>query len=146
PGEGFARQKARPRASPARADVVVRIWDQQGSEIYSSEPGTDAPSVDSFGFTSVVTSRGNWRVYSTTVRNNIVQVAQSTRVREALATDMALRAMLPLVALFPALMALVWITVGRGLKPLDELAAVMRVRPAFAHEPLPYHPVPDEVK
>jgi len=146
PSEGFIRQKPRPILSRRSADVVVRIWDQEGSEIYSSEPGSDAPRVEAFGFTSVVSPGGNWRVYSTMVRNNIVQVAQSTRVREALATDMALRAMLPLVALFPALIGLVWITVGRGLKPLNQLAEVMRSRPAVAPEPLPDHPVPDEVR
>ena len=146
PGEGFGRQKAKPEPDHAPADVVVRIWNQEGTEIYSSEPLADAPQVEASGFTSVVTPKGNWRVYNTTVRNNVVQVAQSTRVREALATDMALRAMLPLVALFPALIALVWITVGRGLKPLNELAAVMRSRPAVGAEPLPDHPVPDEVR
>jgi two-component system OmpR family sensor kinase len=146
PGEGLIKQKPRPNVNQVRSDVVVRIWDQEGAEIYSSEPGTDAPRTEIYGFTSVPTQDGSWRVYSTVVRNNIVQVAQSSRVREALATDMALRAMLPLVALFPALIALVWITVGRGLKPLNELAEVMRSRPAVAPEPLPDHPVPDEVR
>lgn len=145
PGEGFSRRSLQGAADP-HPDVVVRIWDQEGNEIYSSDAESRAPRAVTPGFASITGPEGNWRIYTTTVRNNTVQVAQSTRVREALATDMALRAMLPLVALFPALIALVWITVGRGLRPLDEIAAALRARSAISPEPLTDRPVPDEVR
>ena len=145
PGEGFVRRPMQ-ASDDSHPDVVVRIWDQSGAEIYSSDPESRAPRASGSGFASIPGPDGNWRLYTATVRNNIVQVAQSTRVREELATDMALRAMLPLVALFPALISLVWITIGRGLRPLDELAAEMRARSATSPEPLPDRPVPDEVR
>ncbi len=145
PGEGFGRRVIQ-AYDDEHPDVVVRIWDQSGNEIYSSDKDSVAPLAHAPGFTSIAGDNGNWRIYTATVRNNTVQVAQSTRVREELATDMALRAMLPLVALFPALIALVWITIGRGLRPLDELAAEMRARSATSPDPLPDRPVPDEVR
>lgn len=145
PGEGFSRRSLQGSNEP-HPDVVVRIWDQEGNEIYSSDSASRAPRAVTPGFASIAGPEGNWRIYTSTVRNNTVQVAQSTRVREALATDMALRAMLPLVALFPALIALVWITVGRGLRPLDEIAAAMRARSEISPGPLTNRPVPDEVR
>lgn len=145
PIEGFGK-KAVTSSDDTPSDVHVRIWDRNGVELYSSHKGEGAPRSGELGFSRLDGDEGTWRVYSALVRDNIVQVAQPTSVREKLATDMAVRAMLPLVALFPALIALVWITVGRGLKPLMDLAEAMQLRSASALEPFPEARVPDEVR
>jgi two-component system OmpR family sensor kinase len=53
--------------------------------------------------------------------------------------------MLPLLVLLPVLIALIWITVGRGLRPLNEVAAAVSRRSAEVLEPLPSAHLPSEV-
>lgn len=145
PGPAF-KQQAPAFEDLALTDVVVRIWDASGKEVYVSHKDSDAPRAGIAGFASIQTPTGTWRVYSTTVRDHIVQVAQSSVIRETLAKDMALRAMLPIVALFPALIILMLITVARGLKPLEEIASAIEAQSADALKPVPEPAVPREVK
>jgi len=145
PGDGFGKP-ASAIGRIAQADIMVWVWDQNGVELYSSHKDSGVERAREPGFSRQADESGNWRVYSTIVGKNVVQVAQARSVREKLATDMALRAMLPLVIFFPVLMALVWIVVGRGLKPLGDIAAAMRARTAETLAPLSEYKVPDEVK
>lgn len=147
PEEGFGAHIVPPSYQGAASDdvIVVQIWDQNGARLYISREGSEAPRIAILGFSTIAASDGYWRVYSNVVRNNIVQVAQPISVREQLAASLALRTMLPLVVLFPILMALIWITVGRSLKPLNEIAAELGARSADALAPLPERQVPIEV-
>jgi two-component system OmpR family sensor kinase len=85
-------------------------------------------------------------VFNTLIDGNIVQVSQPMRARRELAAGLALRTMLPLLVLLPLLVGLIWITVSRGLKPLNEVAAALGRRSEDALEPLPVRRVPEEVK
>ncbi|MGH8743112.1 MAG: ATP-binding protein, partial [Burkholderiales bacterium] len=113
--------------------------------LYLSRPGPPPQSAD-IGFSTVTTPNGDWRIYSTIVGNNVVQVSQPTSVREKLATGLALRTILPLLILLPILIAVIWVTVGRGLKPLNEVASAVSERSADALGPLPDKDLPIEVK
>ncbi|MEO7726284.1 MAG: ATP-binding protein, partial [Burkholderiales bacterium] len=147
PNDGFG-QATPPSGGTAGASdvVVVQIWDQHGAQLYLSRPGSPVLERVELGFTTVATPRGAWRVFNTLVGGNIVQVSQPMRARAQLAAGMALRTMLPLLILLPVLTALIWITVGRGLKPLDEVAAALHRRSEDALEPLPVARVPGEVQ
>jgi two-component system OmpR family sensor kinase len=85
-------------------------------------------------------------VYTAFVGNNLVQVSQPMKFREEFAEALAWRTLLPLLALLPVLMALVWLTVGRALKPLTDVALAVGKRSADALEPLPQEGLPSEVK
>ena len=126
--------------------VVVQIWDRNGAQIYLSRPGSPVLERVELGFSTVKTPRGSWRVFNTLVGGKFVQVSQPMRAREELAAGLALRTLLPLLILLPVLVVLIWITVGRGLKPLDAIAAALNRRSSDALEPLPAERVPDEVK
>ena len=131
----------------AGADVVVvQIWNQNGAQLYWSRPGSPILQRVEFGFSTVATPRGDWRVFNTLIDGNIVQVSQPMRARRELAAGLALRTMLPLLVLLPLLVGLIWITVSRGLKPLNEVAAALGRRSEDALEPLPVRRVPEEVK
>jgi len=145
PAQGFSEQ-VEPEYRFDLEDVIVKIWSPDGVELYSSHFGTDVPRATEQGFSRLEDEGGRWRIYSTQVQGNVVQVAQLRSVREELATAMALRAMLPLLLLFPLLLLLVWVTVGRGLKPLGDIAEAVRARSAETLEPLPEYNVPEEVK
>ena len=147
PNEGFGSATAPPLDEADMGGVVVvQIWDQNGAQLYLSRPGSLPPQRADIGFSTITTPNGNWRIYSTIVGNNVVQVSQPTSVREELAATMALRTMLPLLMLLPILVLLIWVTVGRGMKPLNEVASAVGKRSADALEPLPDKSVPKEVK
>lgn len=147
PNEGFGSATAPPLIEEDAGDVVVvQIWDENGAELYLSRPGSPPPQSADIGFSTVATPNGNWRVYSTIVGNNVVQVSQPMKVREELAETMALRTLLPLLILLPILVLMIWVTVGRGLKPLIEVASAVGKRSADALEPLPDVRVPKEVR
>ena len=130
----------------AQDGLVVQIWDRNGLELYFSRPASRLPQRAEIGFSTVDTPYGSWRVYSALERNNVVQVAQPMRVRKDIAAGMALRALVPLLALLPVLGILIWITVGRGLRPLHRMAQAVGQRTPDALEPLPLAPLPSEIR
>jgi len=147
PHEGFGPITAPfPHESGVGDVVVVQIWGENGAQLYLSRPGSPAPQSMDIGFSTVSTPDGSWRVFSALVGNSIIQVSQPMSLREELAASMALRTMLPLLITLPVLMVLIWITVGRGLKPLNDVAAAVSKRSADALQPLPDHRLPGEVK
>ena len=130
----------------AENGLVVQIWDRNGLELYFSRPASKLPQRAELGFSTVQTAHGNWRVYSALEQNNVVQVAQPMSVRRDLAAGMALHALVPLLLLLPVLGILIWITVGRGLQPLDRIAAALRRRTPDSLDPLPDAGLPGEVR
>ncbi len=147
PNEGFGSAVAPPLNEAKIGDVVVvQIWNESGVQIYLSRPGLPVPQSADIGFSTVTTPQGDWRIYSSVIGNNLVQVSQPTSARETLAAGLALRTMLPLLILLPVLFAMIWMIVGRGLRPLNEVALALGKRSADALEPLPVNGLPEEVK
>ena len=146
PHGGFGRAPSEDAHAAGADVVVVQIWNQSGAQLYWSRPGSPILQRVEFGFSTVATPRGDWRVFNTLIDGNIVQVSQPMRARRELAAGLALRTMLPLLVLLPMLVGLIWITVSRGLKPLNEVAAALGRRSEDALEPLPVRRVPAEVK
>ena len=147
PDDGFGTLTRTPGASGSGDVVVVQIWDRNGARLYLSRPGSRPPQRSELGFSTVSTPNGDWRVYTALAGdNNVIQVSQPTSLREELATGMALRTMLPMVILLPLLMAIIWWTIGRGLKPVDDVAAAVAARSADALDPLPERDLPSEVQ
>jgi len=147
PDEGFGATPPRqPEDTEPNDFVVVQIWDRDGTRVYLSRPAPSAPKRADVGFSTVRTRDGDWRVYTALVNNHVVQVSQPTNIREELAARIALRSMLPLIALLPIAIALIWVTIGRGLKPIDDVAAAMAKRSAGALDPLPERNLPAELK
>jgi two-component system OmpR family sensor kinase len=87
-----------------------------------------------------------WRVYTLVQGTHALQVAQAENEREAIATQTALRTLVPLIALLPLFGALIWIGVGRGLAPLDAISRAVSKRRADAMAPLAERGVPEELQ
>jgi two-component system OmpR family sensor kinase len=145
PKEGFGPLPVTSDPFGVESVVAVQIWDRNGLQTYLSRPGTPPPESPGMGYSTVSTLEGDWRIYSAVRGNNVIQVSQPTSVRDALAATMALRTMLPLAALLPVLIGLTWVTVGRGLKPLNEVASIVGTRSADALHPVSEQRLPSEV-
>ncbi len=134
-----------PGAPPGADALVVQVWDRNGVQVYLSQPQSRLPQHAQLGFNTVATDAGEWRVFSMLAGQQVVQVAQPMGVRRALATSMALRTVVPLLAVLPLLALLVWITIARGLRPIDRLARTLSARSPRELEPLPEAGLPQEV-
>ena len=134
-----------PDAPQAGEDVVIRIWNRVGVFVYSSHPDVPLPTRTQLGLTTVATARGDWRVFAALVDDNLLEVAQPMRVRSALAAEVALRTVLPLVILLPVLGGLMWWIVGRGLAPLRRVAGEVASRRPEALERLSEDHLPEEI-
>jgi two-component system OmpR family sensor kinase len=126
--------------------LVVQIWDRNGLELYFSRPASKLPQRAELGFSTVNTPSGRWRVYSALERNNVIQVAQPMSVRQDLAAGMALHALVPLLALLPVLGILIWLTIGRGLQPLDRMTEALGRRTPDSLDALPEDGLPNEIQ
>ena len=134
-----------PGVPQAGEDVVIRIWNRFGVFVYSSHADVPLPARAELGLTTVATARGDWRVYAAIVDENLLEVAQPMRVRSALAAQVALRTVLPLLILLPILAGSLWWVVGRGLAPLRRVAGEVAARKPEALERLSEDALPEEV-
>lgn len=129
----------------ADEDVVIHIWDGSGRSLYLSHAHPALPQRAELGFTDARTESGEWRIYSVQLGPAVVQIAQPLSARRTLAAHMALRTVAPLLLLLPLLAWLVWMAVGRGLRPLREIATEVRARDANTLAPLAVRDMPDEI-
>lgn len=127
-------------------DFVVQVWSQEGLRLYFSRPHSELPNIARLGFDTMSTAEGRWRVFSLQIHGMTIQVAQPMRVREQLAAAAAWRTVLPFVVVLPLLGLLVWFIIGRGLRPLTEVARAVKSRSPSLLDPLPAQPLPDEVQ
>ena len=127
-------------------DFIIQVFNKQGSRLYASHPPASLPLQAQPGFSTIDTAEGRWRVYATTLNDQIIQVAQPTLVRREAAAAAALRTVMPFLVLLPILGALIWWTVGIGLAPLLRLAREVTSRSAVQLSPLRLADVPVEAR
>ena len=136
---------APPGSAPGSDALIVQVWDRDGVQVYLSQPHQPLPRDAQPGFNTVRTAAGEWRVFSTRAGDQIVQVAQPMSVRRELAASMALRTIVPLLAVLPFLVVLVWFGIARGLSPLERVAVALSERSPGALRPLNETGLPSEV-
>ena len=140
-----------PIASPVQIvdqedDLVIQIWDRSGSLVYVSDTLPVLPPRSRPGFSSVSTPGKEWRAFNIELREHTIQVAQPKSVRHALAASAAVRTLLPILFLVAALGLVIWIIIGKGLRPLKKVADAVAQRSASALQPLPDAELPAEVR
>lgn len=142
----FAAAPAGPGSVAGADALVVQIWDRNGVQLYLSQPQRELPQHAQLGFTDLHTAQGEWRVFSALAGGQVIQVAQPMRARRELATSMALRTIVPLLAVMPVLGFLIWLIIARGLQPLERVAAAVSRRSPTQLEPLAERDLPREVR
>lgn len=139
-------EAAAPAPAPEDFDFAIQVWSPDGVRLYLSRPQAVLPARARLGYDTVETDEGAWRVFSHEQRGLVFQVAQPMRVRERFAAAAALRTIAPVLLLLPALGLLVWLTVGRGLRPLEAVAAEVEARTPSALSPVADRNLPREVR
>jgi signal transduction histidine kinase len=129
----------------SRQRVVVQIWDPTGVALYLSNTGAPLPLVRTQGFVTLSHEGREWRVFTTTMGLQTIQVGQPIALRRELATDVALRILIPILAALPLFGVLIWLMVGHGLAPVARLARTIASRSATSLASLPADRLPEEV-
>ena len=127
-------------------DLIIQVWDRAGRLVYVSDDLPVLPPRAQAGFSNASAPKSSWRIFSIQSHGHTVQVAQPTGVRHALAAEAALRTLLPMLFLIVALGIVIWIIIGRGLRPLTKVADAVGARSASALQPLPEAGLPSEVR
>ena len=126
-------------------DYVVQIWRDDGHEVYASRLQTEPPARAVLGFADIEAGGIVWRTFGVETRDRVIQVAQPERVRHERAAQAALRSVVPLLAVAPALALVIGWLVSRSLAPLQRLAGEVRSRDSGSLQALPETDLPDEV-
>ncbi len=115
-----------------------RVPDTLRPSLYFSKPVKG-------GYADVQTSGEAWRSFSLVAPDRTVEVAQRVIVREEFATNSALRAVVPFLALIPLSAVLVGWIVARVLRPLRSVTAELRQWEKKGSASLSLSHVPDEM-
>ncbi len=126
-------------------DYVIQIWREDGHEVYATQLQTEPPARAVLGFADIPAGGIVWRTFSVQTRDRVIQVAQPERVRHERAAQAALRSVVPLLAVAPALALVIGWLVSRSLAPLQRLAGEVRARDSGSLQALPEDRLPDEV-
>lgn len=123
----------RPLAHPYQRNLVFQVSDRRGRVVLRSAGApADALVGGVEGFGSRAADGHAWRIYTLTDAREGVRVVVGERddVRAELARHIALGMLTPLLYALPAFGLLIWIGVGRSLRPLDRLAREVERRAA----------------
>jgi signal transduction histidine kinase len=126
--------------------LLVQVDDARRPQPYRSRDVAPLPPVQGEGFRSVEHVGQQWRVFALPNEVQTIQVAQPLALRRALALQLTLRILAPLLLLMPLAAAVLWWIVGRALRPLDALGAQLAQRRPEALMPLATEPLPREAQ
>ncbi len=131
-----------------RHQLSCQIWSLSGDLVGRSESAPSAElSPAQAGFSEASIDGETWRVYA--VRNEAlgvrVLVGDNLSVRRGLVNDVIAGLILPAAVLVPIMALLIWLSVRRGLLPLNRMAEALALRPADDLRPLPTANAPREL-
>jgi len=129
-------------------NLVFQVRDRSGRIVLRSAGAPhEGLSGERDGFDSHAARGRRWRVYTLTDDHHGVRVAVGERddVRTELTRHIALGMLNPLLYALPAFGLLIWIGVGRSLRPLDRLARAVESRAADNLSPVEMQNAPREV-
>jgi signal transduction histidine kinase len=119
------------------SEIVTQIWDRDGVLVYWSRPGAGFPGPATEGYSNV---EAQTAANGASTRTSKARTRCRSRIamdeRQKIATEVALRTLLPLAALIPVLGALIWYAVGAACAPLDRMSRAVAKRRPDAMAPL----------
>jgi two-component system sensor histidine kinase QseC len=137
-----------PGLHPYQQSLQFRIENDQGRTLLSSAKPPPVLAGQAPGYADVFVNGQGWRVLmiddkATRLR---VEVAQSLTIREELAQKVAIRLALPVMLALPLLGGLIYLVIGRALRPLNELANKVKARTSANLTPVEARELPREVQ
>lgn len=152
-GSADAAISATPQVAPGGSagyerQLSCQIWSLGGQLVAAS---TSAPSErlanHEAGFSNSIVNGEPWRVYAIEDTEKGVRVLVGDRLglRDRLVQDLVFGLVAPTLLMLPLFAGLIWLSVGRGLAPLRQVAVDLQARPADDLRPVDAEPV-DEIR
>ncbi|MBI3478953.1 MAG: sensor histidine kinase N-terminal domain-containing protein [Nitrosomonadales bacterium] len=129
--------------------VAFQMW-EQGTllRLHSANAPQQHLAEVEQGFSDNTIEGVSWRVFSSwdDAHTYLIQVAERREVRDELARGIASNLLLPLLLSLPVLALLLWLAIGRGLRPLVRLTGEIEQRAPDNLAPLDAGTAPREVQ
>lgn len=134
--------------------LAFQVWSREKKILlHSSTAPITALSVNALdpanrGFTDEVVGVYDWRVFSLWDDSNqyLIQVGERYDVRNELITKISRQLITPSLVSLPFLGLMIWIGIGRGLRPVQKVAREVTRRDPEYLESMEVGPVPSEIK
>lgn len=134
---------------PYESKLAFSVWSDDGQLRVRSPSAPQLSSPPRVpGFHTVTSAGQKWRVFVLPVPTHklVIWVGERYDVRGDLVDRIVRHTLLPFLAGSLALALLVWLAIGWGLQPLQNMARVIRARHADSLEPLQLVPLPRELE
>lgn len=127
--------------------LAFQIWDAQSLLMRSKIAPTTKMATEHEGYSEAMLNGERWRVFTHwNARHELmIQVAEPVAERAYLARHITQKMLMPALVALPVLAALVWIGVGLGLRPLQQLKQELTQRSVDKLSPVTMRNVPEEV-
>lgn len=127
-----------------RGQFVSQIWNADGSLEFSSIEGVGPPP-QAPGMHRITWDGEEWRLYTLKDGGLTIQVGNPVTNRARIFSDIVPWLLLPLSILILSLGGLIWVSVSRGLAPLEQVRAEIGRRDAGSLAPLDTGHLPEEL-
>lgn len=119
-----------------------------GTILLRSADAPEMPITGRSGYSDILRHDESWRVLNIVADDGKyrVQVAQSIEVRDLAALEVASQTVLPVGLVLPIALLLLYFSIRRGLRPLDQLASEISVRSSDNLAPLATSAIPSEAR
>ncbi len=114
-------------AEYGKFEFVTWVWSGSGARLHSPDPGVDLPFRSRSGLSTVTANGESWHLYTIVLEGTIVQAAQRASGRESLARDAISALIVPALAMFAVLAALLALALRRALTPITALKLQLRL-------------------
>ncbi len=110
--------------------IEFQVGKADGTPLVRSANAPDIPMRGMAGFMDIQRDGQSWRLYNLAPPEEgyRIQVAQPMELREVAALEVAMQTILPVGAILPVLLLLIYLSIRRGLKPLEDLASEVSAR------------------
>lgn len=127
--------------------VQFQVWNRDGRLLLHSEDAPAVPFDDSSGFRKAQAGGTQWQSFARWRKDHSVQVRvfDDEGERRLLTAEIIGRVALPLTIALPLLTVLIWIAIGRALRPLQSLSRAVSARDAEHLSALDPEGIPNEV-
>ncbi|NNM83552.1 MAG: two-component sensor histidine kinase [Burkholderiales bacterium] len=129
--------------------IAFQIRDRSGNLLLrSATTPRRVLSEHSEGFSDSLIEGKRWRVFAHWNKAHTlqIQVGQLHEIRNELAGRIALSLLVPFLFVIPMVAPLIWISIERGLRPLDWVSDEVRMRAVENLKPIVITDVPDEIR
>ncbi|MFG1289805.1 ATP-binding protein [Xanthobacter versatilis] len=142
-------QAANPPESGYERQLSCQIWSLDGRLVAKSGGAPEEALAGSAeGFSERMVNGEPWRVYTILDPDKGVRVMVGDRIglRDRLVRDLVAGLLAPMILVVPLLGLLIWISVGRGLKPLHVVAGDIAARDGEDMRPVAPAAAPAEIR